>query len=365
MTPKACCAAALIRSYPRASGGSERNLRTLSSLHSSAEKRHRAPAWKHPLALRYVQMVSSQHNHLARPCAGHPRKPARRAPRLVDAHGSSPWAEGPRATPGQDGESSIRVGARAQQQGFVLVATLWFVALLALVAVIIGGWVERSLGRASALQDRITARSEMIGAVNRVTFLMLTSYFSPRGLEVLTPEDLASTSLMDAFGFSASNSNQFVGLDDRPYRLGDVVIKLQDDHGLYRLNFPDVDTLGRLLAEYGVSYGDSAVLNDRLLDYIDKSPLMRLNGANADSYLRAGRPPPRNNPLLTPWGLIVYSAGTITRSYGIVPHRSRRSRRCAILAASTRTPHLPRCCVRFPGSTSVRSSDCSIAGPAN
>ena len=183
----------------------------------------------------------------------------------------------------------------------MLVATLWFVALLALVAVIIGGWVERSLGRASALQDRVTARSEMIGAVNRVTFLTLTSYFSQRGLEILTRADLAGASPMDVFGFTPSDASQFIGLDDRPYRLGNVIIRLQDDHGLYKLNFADPDTLGRLLAEYGVSYGDGAVLNDRLLDYIDKSPLMRLNGANADSYLRAGRPLPRNNPLLTPW----------------------------------------------------------------
>jgi general secretion pathway protein K len=238
MTPKACCAYALARSYPRASGGSKRNPLKPAGLHSSARERGLAFGREHPLA---------------------------------------------------------------QQQGFVLVATLWFVALLALVAVIVGGWVERSLGRASALQDRVTARSEMIGAINRVTFLMLTSYFSPRGLEIPTPEDLAGASPMDVFGFTPSDASQFIGLDDRPYRMGDVIIRLQDDHGLYKLNFPDVDTLGRLLAEYGVSYEDSAVLNDRLLDYIDKSPLMRLNGANTESYLRAGRPPPRNNPLLTPW----------------------------------------------------------------
>jgi general secretion pathway protein K len=238
MTPKACCAAALTRPYPHASGGSERNPRPLSSQQSSAKGHRRAPAWEHPLP---------------------------------------------------------------QQQGFVLVATLWFVALLALVAVIIGGWVERSLGRAIALQDRVTARSEMIGAVNQITFLMLISYFSPRGIELLTPEDRAGASPMDVFGFTPGDASQFIDLDDRPYRMGDVVIRLQDDHGLYKLNFPDIDTLGRLLAAYGVSYEDSAVLNDRLLDYIDKSPLMRLNGANADSYLRAGRPPPRNNPLLTPW----------------------------------------------------------------
>jgi len=66
------------------------------------------------LVLRSIQMIQSYHNRLARPpgprsarpedkpCAGHPRKPARLVPRLVDAHGTRPWAEGPRAEPGHD-----------------------------------------------------------------------------------------------------------------------------------------------------------------------------------------------------------------------------------------------------------------------
>jgi len=66
------------------------------------------------LALRCIQMIQSQPNRLARPtgprsarpedkpCAGHPRKPARRVQRLVDAHGTRPWAEGPQAKPGHD-----------------------------------------------------------------------------------------------------------------------------------------------------------------------------------------------------------------------------------------------------------------------
>jgi hypothetical protein len=55
------------------------------------------------LVLRCSQMVQSQHNRLARPtgpraarpehkpCAGHPRKPARRVPRLVDGR-IKPWS---------------------------------------------------------------------------------------------------------------------------------------------------------------------------------------------------------------------------------------------------------------------------------
>ena len=35
------------------------------------------------LVLRCIRMIQSQHNRLARPSAGHPRKPAGRVPRLV------------------------------------------------------------------------------------------------------------------------------------------------------------------------------------------------------------------------------------------------------------------------------------------
>lgn len=188
-----------------------------------------------------------------------------------------------------------------REAGFVLIAALWFVALLALVAVIVGSWVEHSLGRTSGLQDRITARRETIDLVNEISFLMLTNYFSPRGLEILAPADRAAISSVDAFAFVPGEGTRAVALDNRAYRLGDAVVELQDDHGLYKLNFPDPEALGRLLGQYGVSYDASAILNDRLLDYMVQSPLQRLNGANAEAYLRAGRPPPRNDRLLTPW----------------------------------------------------------------
>ncbi len=48
---------------------------------------------------------------------------------------------------------------RPGEGGFVLIATLWFVALLALVAVIIAGWMSRSLDRhlSAAAADRCAA----------------------------------------------------------------------------------------------------------------------------------------------------------------------------------------------------------------
>lgn len=183
----------------------------------------------------------------------------------------------------------------------MLVATIWFVALLALVAVLIAGWISRSLDRASALQDGANARSEIISTVDEIVFIMVSGYYSPRGLELGNGEILAQEMMPDTLAFALRAGNPFIALDDRPYRSGDLVLRLQDDHGLFKLNFPDSYLFPGLLREYGIPYQDRAVLVDRLLDYTERSELFRLNGANADSYRRAGRQPPRGSLLLTPW----------------------------------------------------------------
>ncbi|MBV8122318.1 MAG: general secretion pathway protein GspK [Alphaproteobacteria bacterium] len=188
-----------------------------------------------------------------------------------------------------------------REEGFVLVATIWFVALLAVVAVIIAGWLERSLGRATALKDRVAAHGEMIGTVDRVAFLMLTGYYSPRGIEVGNPGGLVDEAFPNTLDFARGAGTPYIGLDDQPYRAGAIILRLQDDHGLLNLSYPDGYFLSGVLRQYGVSDNDTGVLLDRLLDYTNKSPLIHLNGASVDSYIRAGRPAPRDNPLLTPW----------------------------------------------------------------
>ncbi len=140
--------------------------------------------------------------------------------------------------------------------------------------------------------------------MNRVAYLITTNYFSDRGLEVLRGQALADAGNMDHpfTSVTPAEGAPYVALDDRPYRLGDSVVRLQDERGLCNINFPDRGALGRLLGAYGVPYDDRDGLIDKLLDYIDRNPtLSRLNGATGRDYQEAGRPPPRNGPLLTPW----------------------------------------------------------------
>jgi len=192
---------------------------------------------------------------------------------------------------------------KREPHGFVLVAVIWFIALIALVAAIIGNWVSGSLRDFAALRDRVVADQELQSATNQVAYLMVSNYLSSRGLEVLSGDawqqaNQPRTLMMEVI---PPKDSPFIALDGRPYRFGHGVVALQDNKGLYNLSDAVGFTFSQIMGEYGVPQGEREMLFDRLQDYQDKGPFKRLNGANRDDYLHAGRTPPRNAPLLTPW----------------------------------------------------------------
>jgi general secretion pathway protein K len=188
--------------------------------------------------------------------------------------------------------------ARPQQSGFVLVATLWFVAVLALAAAIMTGWVVRSLSGGSALAARLSARRQAITAVNDVAFVLATNYFSLRGLELLGGDDRAQAMALPQPHYTPQpGANPFIALDNRPYRIGRGIIRVQDTRGLYNLLAASRADFDDLLRSYGVPFEDRPALWDRLRDYVG----FGLPDGDTPAYAAAGRPPPRLAPLLTPW----------------------------------------------------------------
>ena len=191
---------------------------------------------------------------------------------------------------------------RPGERGFALIAAIWFVALMAFVGIVIAGWMSRSVGLATRLQDRLASRIAIVDAENQVEYRMVSGFFSPRGLEMPQGDELTAAMAPEAaFGYQFGAGTTYVALDNEQYRLGMAVVRLQDDNGLYTLDFPNRLLLGSLLRRYGLDANDRDVLLDRLFDYMGKSVFQRLNGASAVDYAAAGRPPPRDGPLLTPW----------------------------------------------------------------
>jgi hypothetical protein len=186
------------------------------------------------------------------------------------------------------------------EAGFVLIAAIWFVALLALLGVVIAGWMARSTARTAALADRFALQAEADDAVNRVAWLMASNFFSQRGLELLQGEDWVRAATPGTAYVDPTAATPYLALDDRPYRMGPLAVRLQDLQGLFDLNTTTSEVLDDLLRVYQVPYTARGAMIDRLLAYAGRSESRDAGGDSGD-YLGAGRPPPRDALLLTPW----------------------------------------------------------------
>lgn len=168
-----------------------------------------------------------------------------------------------------------------KQQGFVLVATLWILAILAIGASHFAQRVERAINLAQQNQASVQTLIDMGDSRAEILFRLATTPMSIHGL--------------------GPTPHSAVALDDTPYQAsGDVIIRLQDNRGLLNLNSTGDERLYRLFSLLGVPSDRHGRLIDTLRDYTDFDNLKRLNGAEREEYERLGPPPPANQLLITP-----------------------------------------------------------------
>jgi type II secretory pathway component PulK len=202
--------------------------------------------------------------------------------------------------------SRLILPARHAQQGFVLVATLFAVALIALGAAYFAGRVD-SL-RNSAVQTARWAEAEREAFSLRETIMhaAATHLRLEGGLSVIDalPEDLSSSpisrSTQSASVGAPINAKARIGeslaLDGRRYKISDTLtLQVQDERGLIAINIAETRLLARLFTDMGIPAEQHARLIDGLADYIDIDDLKRLNGAEKNEYLALGRMPPAND----------------------------------------------------------------------
>ncbi len=162
-----------------------------------------------------------------------------------------------------------------QEQGFVLVATLFAVAIIALGAAYFASRVD--VLRTSAFATQRWAEAEREAFSLRETLLHAAAVYSrgEGGLDV--PGGLLAT-------------------DGRQYRLSDTLtLQVQDERGLIGINLIEDQVLARFFTSVGIPLEMHARMLDGLRDYIDDDDLRRLNGAEKDDYRAANKPPPAND----------------------------------------------------------------------
>lgn len=176
------------------------------------------------------------------------------------------------------------IAAPLQQRGFVLVVTLWILAIITIGAAYFAERVARSVSLAQQSQQVAAVLLDMSSTRAEILFRLGTTQLSVHGL-----------------GTTRDNA---ISLDNRQYAgSGQDFVRLQDNRGLINVNFVELEMLRRLVGQLGVAAENRDAMLDTLNDYTDTDNLRRLNGAEAPEYRARDLPMPPNDWLITPWQL--------------------------------------------------------------
>jgi hypothetical protein len=194
-------------------------------------------------------------------------------------------------------------GTEQAAHGFVLPLTLWIIAAVGLGMAAVNAWVSAAMENSRILQHRALSDLAVANLRNELIFLLATRPLTYRGLEIG-----ANLKRPDRFDFQAVmaatyDSTEALAFNGRPYVVESdpgYVIQLQDARGLVNLNTITAPYLRRFLSQFNVpeTYRDRLI--DTLADWIDEDNLTNESGAERDAYVRIGRIPPSNAPMLSP-----------------------------------------------------------------
>ena len=184
------------------------------------------------------------------------------------------------------------------EQGFILAACIWMVAILSLLGALFHGYAETQVNRALAVKQRSAADRDIYSTSQTLIYLLGTRRVTLGGLTVLTTDQQPPR---NSAGLPDNTPTwRELRLDRTSYEgFGASKFSLQDQAGLIGLNSPsNSDWLKQLIRrESGAE--DASVLTATLADYIDLDDRRRIGGAESDDYLRRGMPAPVNDYLRT------------------------------------------------------------------
>lgn len=182
--------------------------------------------------------------------------------------------------------------------GFVLVATLWTLAALAILAGAIDRSVAADVERARLAKQSLQRQLDARSTEATLLYLLTTGRMNHRAL-LLEDEQVFRNQDQPAPAVAADVAE--LGLDGDVYvGLGEVRFSIQDEGGLASVNAPRSPLLTAALRHAGVPRADIARMTPRIRDYIDLDELLHLDGAERLDYRRRGLPPPANFPMASP-----------------------------------------------------------------
>ena len=198
----------------------------------------------------------------------------------------------------------MRGARREGSSGFVLAATLWVLAGLAVLAAYIDGVVASDVERAIMAGRSLESELERRSTEATLLYLLATGRMNHHGL-ILEEEQRFSGSL------TVTEDEHLPDHGDGELRvrgevyagLGGTRFSLQDEWGLASVNVPDFPLLAVLLRRTGLAEVEVQRILARVEDYIDADGDLTVNGAEHYDYRRRGMPPPADWIMASPWEL--------------------------------------------------------------
>lgn len=185
----------------------------------------------------------------------------------------------------------------ARQQGFILAAVLWAVAIIFIIAGIFHHYVQEKIKIGMQAKSHLQQQLDLQSTKQTLFYVLSTSRLTRAGMT------LSRQSIFEYIDIEEGTLNiDPVGdemlLDGTSYLgLGGSAFYVQDLMGLVALNAPDNYDLQRLM----VNQEPNAQVNQQLLtalqDYIDANDTLSLAGAEKYEYERVGLMPPTNDYL--------------------------------------------------------------------
>jgi general secretion pathway protein K len=184
----------------------------------------------------------------------------------------------------------------SRQQGFILAATLWTLAIMFVVVGIFHTYVQRKLAVGTAAKANLEYRLNTYSTKNTLLYLLSSSRMTRAGL---TFAERAEHEFRDEEG---NTNTDAVGdemlLDGTAYRGIDIVqFSVQDTSGLVSVNVQSSGHFSTLLEQNEPDPAERTRLLSALQDYIDANDVLSLSGAEAGDYSLNDLPLPTNDYL--------------------------------------------------------------------
>lgn len=236
---------------------------------------------------------------------------------------------------------------KEQQGGFILVASIWMMAVLVLLVGAFALWVETSLNTAVTQNTKTHMHMHAASTQSVLLYLIATRSGTPAGISLppeqtatggkvdISLDDFLSGAMIDDMGARtvAVEGNE-LRVDGGVYRgIGGSLFSVRDLAGLIPINSPAPLHTQRLLQHIGMDEAQASQLYMTLQDYIDKDDVLRPNGAERFQYLQRGMPTPANAALLSRFEL------RFVLGWENLPMLWQKSDLVAMLSAASVTPY--------------------------